>query len=127
MRPLSHLRRARHAPLTVALLLLLVGCASDPPAASTDLPDGLGAPQVAPVVEVDDNVFVPAEVVVEVGTEVRWEWVGRAAHDVVGDGFESDIKVEGDFAHRFDAAGTFPYVCTLHPGMEGTVYVVPGA
>jgi plastocyanin len=106
-------------------LLFAVACASDPPTASPDLPADLGAPVAAPVVEVDDNVFVPAEVVVEVGTEVRWEWVGRAAHDVEGEGFESDIQIEGSFAHTFDAPGTFPYVCTLHPGMDGTVYVVP--
>jgi plastocyanin len=108
-----------------AALLLAVGCASEPPAASPDLPDGLGPPVAAPVVEVDDNVFVPDEVVVTAGTEVRWEWVGRAAHDVEGEGFESDIQVEGSFTHTFDAPGTFPYVCTLHPGMDGTVYVVP--
>jgi plastocyanin len=109
----------------VGVLLLAVACASEPPAASPHLPDDLGAPVVAPVVEVDDNVFVPAEVVVETGTEVRWQWVGRAAHDVEGEGFVSDIQVEGSFTHTFDAAGTFPYVCTLHPGMDGTVYVVP--
>lgn len=116
------LRRSLVA-LTVALVA--VGCAAEPPTASPDLPDGLGAPVEAPVIEVDDNVFVPEEVVVTAGTEVRWEWVGRAAHDVEGDGFESEIQVEGDFTHTFDTVGTYPYVCTLHPGMEGTIYVVP--
>jgi plastocyanin len=115
---------ARALALAV-VLLLAVACSSEPPAASPDLPDDLGPPVAAPVVEVDDNVFVPAELVVTVGTEVRWEWVGRAAHDVEGEGFESDIQVEGSFTHTFDRAGSFPYVCTLHPGMDGTVYVVP--
>ena len=124
--------RASFRPLTsarllvaAAELLLAAGCASEPPTASPDLPADLGSPVAAPVVEVDDHVFVPAEVVVTVGTEVRWEWVGRAAHDVEGEGFESDIQVEGTFSHTFDTAGTYPYVCTLHPGMDGTVYVVP--
>lgn len=110
--------------VVAAVLLLAAGCASGP-AASPDLPDGLGPPVTAPVVEVDDNVFVPAEVVVMAGTEVRWEWVGRAAHDVEGEGFESDIQVEGSFSHTFGTVGTYPYICTLHPGMDGTVYVVP--
>jgi plastocyanin len=120
--------RHRLLLLSAALLavsLLAVGCASEPPAAGPDLPADLGAPVASPVVEVDDNVFVPAEIVVEAGTEVRWKWVGRAAHDVEGEGFESDIQVEGTFSHTFDTVGTHPYLCTLHPGMDGTVYVVP--
>ena len=27
------------------------------------------------------------------------------------------------FQQKFDKAGTFDYVCTVHPGMEGTVKV----
>ena len=27
------------------------------------------------------------------------------------------------FEHKFDAAGEFPYLCTLHPGMVGKVIV----
>jgi plastocyanin len=30
----------------------------------------------------------------------------------------------GQFSHRFDAAGTFTYTCTVHPQqMKGTVVV----
>lgn len=121
MRP----RSAGRSLLPAALLVLLAACGTGPPAATTEVPTGVGPPAGSPVVEVNDNVFRPEELVVEAGTEVRWEWRGRAAHDVSGDGFESEIKVEGEFRHAFDEAGTYPYVCTLHPGMEGTVYVVP--
>lgn len=109
----------------LAVAALVSGCASDPAPARTSLPDGLGSPVAHPVVDVDDDVFVPVEVVIEVGDEVTWQWVGRAAHNVVGDGFMSDVQVEGAFTHRFEETGAYPYVCTLHPGMEGTVYVVP--
>jgi plastocyanin len=121
-RPPSLVRRLL---VVAAVVPLAAGCAAEPPAASPDLPDDLGPPVAAPVVEIDDNVFVPAEVVVAAGTEVRWEWVGRAAHDVEGEGFESDIQVEGSFSHTFDTAGAYPYICTLHPGMDGTVFVMP--
>ncbi|MGB8379718.1 MAG: multicopper oxidase domain-containing protein [Dermatophilaceae bacterium] len=51
-------------------------------------------------------------------------------HRMVGSGgdplFDSGQLAGGDtFAHPFPAAGTFDYVCRLHP-MTGTVRVVPG-
>jgi plastocyanin len=120
------LRSLRRSVLAgAALLVLTAACGTEPPAASSEVPDGVGPSTSSPVVEVDDNVFRPEQLVVEVGTEVRWEWHGRAAHDVSGDGFESEIEIAGEFRHTFAEVGTYPYVCTLHPGMEGTVYVVP--
>ena len=46
------------------------------------------------------------------------------SHDVSGDGFKSEIQTEGTFSHTFDDAGDYPYVCTLHAGMRGTLTVV---
>ena len=57
-------------------------------------------------------------------TIVIWNWQGNAQHNVVGDGFESDTQVNGTFEHGFDSPGTYTYVCTLHPGMDGTVIAV---
>jgi plastocyanin len=37
--------------------------------------------------------------------------------------FESEIQTDGTFTHTFEAAGSHPYVCSVHPGMEGTVEV----
>lgn len=111
--------------LPAAALALLAGCSSGPPAADAAVPDGLGPPVTDPQVVVADNHFEPAEVVIEAGSTVRWVWEGRAAHDVVGEGFDSGVQVEGGFTHTFTSGGTYPYVCRLHPGMEGTVYVLP--
>lgn len=111
--------------LSAVLLAMGLAACSEPPASSPELPEGIGPPQPAPEVLVDDNVYLPAEVVIEVGDTVTWTWQGRAAHDVVGDGFETPLMVEGSFEHTFDTPGTYPYVCTVHPGMEATVYVVP--
>ncbi len=114
----------RVALLAIALLLV-AGCGPSGPAAASDLPDDVGPVDADPTVAVRDNVFAPDELVVEVGTEVTWVWEGRAVHDVAGDGFKSEILAEGTFTHTFDEPGTYPYVCSLHPGMEGTVYVIP--
>ncbi|GAB7091243.1 hypothetical protein JCM18237_15140 [Halorubrum luteum] len=75
--------------------------------------------------------FAPADITVDVGTTVVWEWTGQGgAHDVVAeDGeFESELVTEAGhtFEHTFDEPGTYEYVCTPHQtsGMVGTVEVV---
>lgn len=74
-------------------------------------------------VAVADNFFAPAAIEVPTDTTVTWEWQGNADHNVVGDGFESAIQNEGEFAHTFAAPGTYDYRCTLHGGMDGRVVV----
>ena len=74
-------------------------------------------------VSVDDNFFEPEEIEVGVGDTVTWEWVGSQPHNVSADAFESELQTEGTFEHSFEEAGTYDYVCTVHPGMEGTVEV----
>jgi plastocyanin len=77
------------------------------------------------VVELVGNDFVPAEITVEAGDTVEWVWTQQAAHNVVAsDGaFESPVQPRGTWSHTFDETGEIHYVCTLHPGMEGTVTV----
>ncbi len=36
------------------------------------------------------------------------------------------ISQNGTFSHTFAKAGTFPYHCTVHPSMRGTITVVAG-
>lgn len=117
------LSRSLLAPLSLAAVVL-AGCASSAPAVA-EVPDDVGPVSTEPVVAVLDNVYDSVEVVVEVGTEVTWVWEGRAAHDVVGEGFDSGVQSTGTFTHTFDEPGAYGYVCTLHPGMDGTVFVVP--
>ena len=71
--------------------------------------------------------FNPASVTVSPGDAVTWTNEDNVGHDVTGDGFKSGdpgALQNGDtFKHTFDKAGTFDYVCTVHPGMEGSVKV----
>jgi plastocyanin len=71
--------------------------------------------------------FNPAEISVKVGDTVTWTNNDSVGHDVTGDDFKSGdpgALQNGDtFEHTFDKAGTFDYVCTVHPGMEGSVSV----
>lgn len=110
--------------LVVALCLLTAACGNSTEPSTTDDTSGAGPVATDPTVRVADNDFTPGELTVETGTIVTWDWDGNAQHNVVGDGFESEIQVDGTFEHGFDRPGTYTYVCTLHPGMDGTVIAV---
>lgn len=78
--------------------------------------------------------YVPSQLSVTKGTTVTWVNEDSTIHTVTsgdasagtGDGlFDSSIiNMENEFSHTFEAEGTFPYFCTLHPYMIGTVKVV---
>jgi len=75
--------------------------------------------------------FAPANVVVDAGTTVIWEWTGAGGgHNVVDTegAFESELVAEEGhtFEHAFAESGTYTYVCTPHQtrGMVGSVEVV---
>jgi plastocyanin len=79
-------------------------------------------------VAVVDNDFEPRDLTVRPGTEVTWEFKGRAAHDVTEDkgAFESGTTNRGDeYVLTFDDPGTYYYYCTLHHAMQGTLVVQP--
>ncbi len=78
-------------------------------------------------VSMKDIKFDPSDLSIKAGDTVTWVNDDTVGHDVTGDDFKSGdagAMQNGDtFEHTFDAAGTFDYVCTVHPGMKGTVKV----
>lgn len=103
--------------LTGAGALTLAACSSD------DI--GQPAPGTT-FVAVRDSFFQPDTVTVLVGRSVRWTNGGAAIHTVVSDSvlWQSPLLYSTYwFEVRFDSAGTFPYHCSQHSGMTGTVIV----
>lgn len=115
--------------VAAATTLIAAGCATGQ--SETGVGEGGAAEVVADEgatdeirVAVTDMDYDPAEVVVDAGDTVIWEFDdGSIAHDVVGEGFESEIVDSGTFTHRFEDPGTYDYICTLHPNMTGTIEV----
>jgi plastocyanin len=73
------------------------------------------------------DVFTPFQVTIPVGGAVRFEFPARP-HNVIFDrktGAPQDIQstANASVSRTFGVAGTFPYDCTLHPGMSGEVIV----
>ena len=109
----------------VALVaIMLAGCslATGTPSRSDSAP-----PPGDYDVAVTDMRFEPASLEVEAGTTVTWLFDdGSVRHDVVGDGWGSEVERDGTFTHTFDEPGTYAYDCTLHRGMTGEVVVTAG-
>lgn len=80
-------------------------------------------------IQLDANCFTPTVARIDVGDTVTWTNADGWVHNVYGSGFNghADVRAGDQFAKRFDVAGVFPYVCTLHPGMMGAIVVGDGA
>jgi plastocyanin len=75
------------------------------------------------VKETDRLTFEPASVTVKVGDIVGFTNGGMAPHNVTfSAGLASPTMSGGDsFLVKVTRPGTYKYVCTFHPGMEGTI------
>ncbi|HEX4904576.1 MAG TPA: plastocyanin/azurin family copper-binding protein [Acidimicrobiales bacterium] len=101
------------------LVAVLAACGGDDDDAASSEPG---------VVVVDDNTFKPKTVEVGVGDTVTWRFEGQSAHNVTFEDDEaSDLMKDGEYERTFDEAGGFDYVCTVHPGMTGSVKVSDSA
>jgi plastocyanin len=82
----------------------------------------------AAIVFISNFTFLPPTVHVKAGQSVAWVNCepDTTPHTATSDGgsFDSGSLVTPDaYVRSFPAAGTFPYHCTIHPGMKATVIV----
>ena len=73
-----------------------------------------------------DKCYIPSTVTIAVGGKVTWKNVDSAAHtSTASDGsFDTSLVNAGASAsNTFNTAGSYPYMCILHPWMKGTVTV----
>jgi plastocyanin len=132
--------RKRTAAALAASALLIAGCSASRPPTGSGTPtmssmSGPGMSVTAPAapasgdqVNIDNFAFVPAKLTVRAGSTVTWTNHDEEPHTVAAsDGtFHSPGMGTGaTFSHTFAAAGTFDYVCSIHPMMHGTVVVTP--
>jgi plastocyanin len=76
----------------------------------------------------DGTTFAPNDVTVKVGDTVTWINKDPFPHDVyssAGDFRSGALDPDRQWQLRATRPGRFPYVCTLHPGMNGTLIVNP--
>ncbi len=81
------------------------------------------------LVAIRNFAFLPDSVRLAAGTSVTWLNCGDAgaeSHTSTSDGavWNSPTLAPGQrYSHAFGATGTFPYHCSIHPGMTGKIVV----
>lgn len=77
-------------------------------------------------ITIADFAFSPQTIEIPVGTTVTWTNNDVTQHTATAkDGtWDSGILGQGDtFSFTFDTAGTYDYICSLHPNMTGQIVV----
>ena len=78
-------------------------------------------------VVLEDISFKPGSLVVRKGALVTFAWRdGSTPHNVTARGKKfpgTGTRTKGVHRVRFRKAGSYPYVCTIHPGMSGRIVV----
>ena len=81
------------------------------------------------IVSIHDFAFTPTQLDIRAGTKVTWVNCGSAssaAHTSTSDAgvWDSGLLAPGEtYTRLFDNTGSFPFHCTPHPFMTGTVTV----
>jgi plastocyanin len=141
----SHIRRSTFIAVSAALAVVLVATAcssskkssanaggstpqttANTSTAVTTTGGGGSASSSGTLVHVKNFAFNPKDLSVSVGTKVTWEFDDSTSHNVTAsdNSFSSDDLNSGaKFSFTFNKAGTYSYMCTIHPQMKATVVV----
>ncbi len=120
---------ARWLPFLVMLAMILAVLS-----AACTAPSGQPAPTGTPAatgenVQIQNFAFSPATLTVKAGTTVTWTNNDGTQHTVTPDagapaGFGSGGLSPGtSYSFTFTGPGTYPYHCSIHQSMKGTVVV----
>jgi len=120
-------------PVAVLLFVAACGSSSSTPTTPTPSPTPNPSPTSGNLVTIPSGAqtlgnaaYKPNPIMVSAGATVTWTNDDGVTHTVTSDSgaFNSNgLASGGTFQFTFPTAGTFPYHCTIHPGMVGTVVV----
>ena len=121
------------------------GTAASPTTAAAPAPGGgstaaPGGPSAANTVDIRLSAFKPERLSVAAGTKVTWRQDDPGVHTVTSGTVEQEaagvrevpdgkfasgqLATGATFSQEFDAAGTFPFFCEIHPAtMRGEISV----
>jgi plastocyanin len=112
--------------LVACLALVLAGCGGGNDNGGGSSSSGSSSGNTV-TIDMKNIKFAPQDTTVKVGQTVKWVNQDTVDHDVSaksGADFKSDLFGNGkSFEWKAEKAGTVSYVCTVHPGMVGTLKV----
>jgi plastocyanin len=115
--------------IVLTILSVTVGCKKSidnmygtSPTTSTGTTTGPGTNEVW----IQGMAFTPVTITVTAGTTIVWTNKDAVVHNVTsttGLFSSGSMLTNATYSRTFSTAGTFPYTCTIHPTMTGTVVV----
>ncbi len=120
-------RKVSVLALVMGMLLILTA------ASCTHLSQPAPSPAATPVptdkVLVKNSSFDPARILIAAGTSVTWTNQDPISYFVTdnNDTFAFNLSPGGSFSVSFAEVGTYHYHCAIHPYLQGTIIVAPGA
>ncbi|HUF04093.1 MAG TPA: cupredoxin family copper-binding protein [Aridibacter sp.] len=76
------------------------------------------------IVRISRSAFSPASLTVNAGDTVEWRNEDVVPHTATGKAFDSGRLNAGQtWRFKARAKGSFPYICTYHPSMRGSIRV----
>jgi len=78
-------------------------------------------------IAIQNYAFSPSTLTIRKGANVTWKNDDSVQHMVVSDSaaFSSPLLNTGDtYTFQFNSTGTYPYHCSIHTYMKGTITVV---
>lgn len=121
--------------LVLVVVLHFYGCTSQPTQQQNPSPiapiQAVEQPQVSDqkanaTVKIANFKYVPATVKIQVGQTVKFVNSDEEPHTVTSKDGEFNSKgldTNQPWTYTFTKSGNFPYFCTIHPYMKGTVIV----
>ena len=118
--------------LSVPMLLLGISCyntaeqavAEKTTSTEKEVAETEVEPETGLEVIIESFAFDPSDLTIKAGDTVTWKQIDGVIHTVKIDAVESDNLSNGDtFNFTFDDAGTYEYICGIHPYMHGKIIV----
>jgi plastocyanin len=116
--------------LTIPVLLLALfaaACGGDDDGGGEESASSEACPSGSVVIKMVDIKFDPEDATAGVGQEICWvneDTIEHNAVDEQGGKFKSELFGKGKtYTTTIDEPGKIDYVCTVHPGMTGTIDV----
>lgn len=106
----------------------MTGMSGSAPSGQAAGGSGAAAPVAGDAVAVKNFAFSPASLTVKVGTTVTWTNQDTDAHTVTSQNNAGPLASQAlstgqTYSYTFTKAGTYSYLCTIHPFMTATVTV----
>ena len=108
------------------VMVMVAGCTSSSSPSPSPASSAVTSTTTQNSVAIQNYAFNPSTLTIQKGADVTWKNYDSVQHTVVSDSsaFSSPLLRTGNtYTFQFNDSGSFPYYCSIHPYMKGTIVV----